>query len=108
MKVLGVPAIIWRRLCMLNLAFLVILASVAIGLPRANAQNVNISTARNCDANAVIFCGASSVNQLINKVNNGDGHNSAASIQNIFAAFGISAADINSMNNAGANVQAGT
>jgi hypothetical protein len=81
--------------------------AIGFGLPGAHAQNVSISSARDCDANAVVFCGAGSVSQLINKFDNGDGRNSAASIHNIFSFFGVSAADVHSMANAGVDVRAG-
>lgn len=63
------------------------------------------AAAADCDSNAVIRCGVSSVGDLMNKYNNGDGQNSAASIRAIFSAFGISAADIQAMRG---NAQMGT
>ena len=62
--------------------------------PRASAAPVSTP---NCDNNAVVYCGATSANDLINKYDNGDGHNSAASIQNIYSCFGISSADVHGM-----------
>ncbi|HEX7632908.1 MAG TPA: PKD domain-containing protein [Candidatus Saccharimonadales bacterium] len=50
-----------------------------------------------CDNNAVIFCGVSSVDDLVSKYNNGDGTNSARSIQHIYTWFGISSDDIQSL-----------
>jgi hypothetical protein len=88
-------------------AMLVIVLSFA-GLSSVRAQNITVSTPRDCDSNAVVFCGASSVNQLINKFHGGDGRNSASSIQNIFSWFGVSAADVDSLNNAGVHVVAGS
>jgi len=92
---------------MLNLVIIALIAAIGFSLPAAHAQNVAIDSTRNCDANAVIFCGAGSVNQLINKFDNGDGHNSAASIHDIFSFFGVSAADVHSMANSGVDVHAG-
>lgn len=51
----------------------------------------------NCDANAVIWCGAPSASSLANSYSHGDGHNSAASIQHIYAWFGITSGDISGM-----------
>jgi PKD repeat protein len=56
-------------------------------------------------ANAVIYCGVSSVNSLVNKYDHGDSQNSAASIQHIYSSFGISSSDINSMSS---NTQMGS
>jgi PKD domain len=80
---------------------------LGLKLPVAQAQNISINTAMDCDSNAVIWCGAGSVNQLIGKYRGGDGRNSADSIHNIFNFFGISAADINSMNTDAVKVEAG-
>ncbi|HSW85511.1 MAG TPA: hypothetical protein VLF79_02780 [Candidatus Saccharimonadales bacterium] len=76
-------------------------------IPTVQAQNISIDTARDCDSNAVIWCGAGSVNQLINKYNNGDGRNSAESIHHILGFFGISSAEINSMDSNSMNIEAG-
>jgi hypothetical protein len=77
-------------------------------LSTVHAQNVSISGATNCDANSVMWCGASSVNDISSKYNNGDGHNSAASIHDIYSFYGISASDISSMNSNGTSVVAGS
>ncbi len=71
------------------------------------AQNISINSTKNCDSNAVIFCGANSVNQIVNKFNIGDGLNSAKSIHHIFSFFGISTIDINSMKSADTLVEPG-
>lgn len=92
----------------------VLLASTGITLitlvnlqPLASAQDISISSARNCDANAVVNCGAGSVSQLQGKYKNGDGRNSAASIQAIYNHFGISAADIADMSKGTVTVESG-
>lgn len=59
----------------------------------------------NCDGNAVVYCGAASPGGLMNKYTSGDGVNSAASIQHIFSAFGISSSD---MQNLGSTAQMGS
>lgn len=55
------------------------------------------TAASDCDANAVIYCGVSSVGDLHSKYNNGDGRNSAASIQHIFGWFGISSSEMGAL-----------
>jgi hypothetical protein len=59
--------------------------------------NMASADSQNCDANAVIWCGAGSVGSLQNSYSNGDTHNKAYSIQDIYNWFGISSGDINSM-----------
>jgi uncharacterized repeat protein (TIGR01451 family) len=67
----------------------------------------------NCDNNAVIWCGAettgtnSSASEVTTRYNNGDGHNSAASIHNIYgsSSFNITSSDVQSLSK---NAQMGT
>jgi hypothetical protein len=68
-------------------------------------QQAYAASGADCDNNAVVYCGASSVNGLIAKYNNGDGRNSAHSIQAIFNSFGISSSDIQAM---GSTAQSGS
>lgn len=56
------------------------------------------AASQNCDANAVVWCGATTVASLQNSYWHGDGHNSAASIEHIYAWFGITGSEINGMN----------
>ena len=63
---------------------------------KSNASAAPVSTP-DCNANAVAWCGSASASDLINKYNNGDGHNSAASIQNIYNCVGITSADVHAM-----------
>lgn len=58
---------------------------------------------QNCDANAVIWCGATSVSTLQNRYWHGDGHNSAASIEHIYAWFGITGSAVNGMSSDAVN-----
>jgi hypothetical protein len=94
-------------------SWLFVLALVAISglftlkFSEVKAQDISINSAQNCDANAVMWCGASSVSQLINRYNDGDGYNSAASIQHIYSFFGISSSQINSMRSSSVDVEAG-
>ena len=63
-----------------------------------SAHAIGLSGPQDCDANAVIFCGAQSTQTLITKYTNGTTQNSAKSIHDIYAKFGISAAEVNAMN----------
>jgi hypothetical protein len=77
-------------------------ATVVAGLFGAHAmQNANAATyATNCDANAVVYCGAQSASDLASKV---DGNytnpykETSASILNIYDAFHITKADVDAM-----------
>ncbi|MCL4357471.1 hypothetical protein M1512_01065 [Patescibacteria group bacterium] len=62
------------------------------------AYALTLPTSCNDAANEVLWCGAATPQQVINDYYNGDGHNSAASIQNIYSYFGITASSINSLN----------
>jgi uncharacterized repeat protein (TIGR01451 family) len=68
-------------------------------LPNAQAAEVTLSGAADCDANAVIYCGATRTSELIGNYNNGTSQNSAKSIQDIFGGYGITSADVNNMIN---------
>jgi len=72
-------------------------AIVASGMFGLHAYQVHAQSSYNCDANAVLWCGASSPSVVLDKYKNGDGHNTAASIQAIYNWFGISSSDIASM-----------
>ncbi len=74
---------------------LVFLALATMNPAKTSAQGVSTP---NCDANAVVYCGAQDASQLIGKYNGGDSVNSAASIHNIYTGFGISSAEVNSIN----------
>lgn len=63
------------------------------------ADAFTMSTSRDCDANAVMYCGAGSTEELIQKYNNGvAGRHSAGSVQDIFRHFNISSGDVQAMN----------
>jgi uncharacterized repeat protein (TIGR01451 family) len=72
-------------------------AILATGMLGLHAVRVHAASTYNCDANSVVWCGASSSSNLISKYNNGDGHNSAGSIHNIYDWFKISSSDISGM-----------
>lgn len=70
---------------------------VAIGSFSLQALALSLPTSCNDASNEVIWCGVATPAQLEYDYNHGDGHNSAVSIQNIYSYFGITAADISSM-----------
>ncbi len=74
--------------------------AVAAGAGFAALGNVHadpVST-RNCDGNAMVYCGAESVSELQTKYNKGDSHNKVYTTQDMYhAGFGISPSDINAM-----------
>ncbi|HSX05403.1 MAG TPA: PKD domain-containing protein [Candidatus Saccharimonadales bacterium] len=74
-------------------------AVVAAGMIGLHAVRANAAEKQNCDANAVVWCGATSVSSLQSKYGHGDTVNSAASIQHIYNSpfFKISTSDITSM-----------
>lgn len=59
----------------------------------AGASNLSIGGPSDCDNNAVINCGAHSVNQLIAS------YNQSAYVRAVYASFGISRADVESLSN---------
>src|SRR5882724_9748955 len=71
----------------------------------ATGSSVQAAGSFNCDSNAVVFCGAetskgaASASEITSRYNNGDGHNSAASIHNIYGSsfFKISSSDIQNL-----------
>jgi hypothetical protein len=83
------------------IALLLVAASIGIGAHVAGKAAAEGDF--NCDANADVYCGAGSPSTLINKFNNGDGVNSAASIKNIYSWYNISSTDINNMADGGKN-----
>ncbi len=68
-----------------------VLGGGAVGVTMVHAETAN------CDSNAVVYCGASSVSALQQKYNNGDTRNKAYSIQDIYHAFGMGPSDITAM-----------
>jgi uncharacterized repeat protein (TIGR01451 family) len=75
---------------------------VSVIVPNVHAADVTLTGAANCDANAVIYCGATKTSELIGNYNNGTSQNSAKSIQDIYAGYGITSADVNGMINTAA------
>jgi len=96
-----------RKTLLLSTITAVVLGIGAFHLSSAQAQNINIGGARDCDSNAVVYCGAGSVNQLIHKYNNGDGLNRSGGIKNIFNHFGINQSEVQNMNKSSTHVERG-
>lgn len=96
MKILSMARQWTKRSTLLAMTALVVFGTGAFAIHNTSAD-VSLGGAQDCDANAVVFCGASSASQLVGRYNSGDGHNSAASIQNIYSFFGITSADIQAM-----------
>lgn len=80
----------------LSLAAVVFAASALATIP-AKAAEVTLGGARDCDANAIIYCGTHTTTELISAYNSGKESTSAKSIQDTFSYFGISSAQVNVM-----------
>lgn len=61
------------------------------------AAAVSLGAPYDCDANAVMWCGAGNTSTIVNKYDHGDGHNSTKAIQAVYSEFGISRNDIAGM-----------
>jgi hypothetical protein len=64
----------------------------AFGNGSASAETIDYS--RDCDKYAVMYCGSMTKEEILQKLNNGDGRNSASNIQSIFSQFGLNASSI--------------
>ena len=53
------------------------------------AHAASIDTTPDCDNYSVMYCGAFSKHQIINKLENGDGHHSGKEIRDIYARFDL-------------------
>jgi hypothetical protein len=87
-----------------SVIFGILFASTLVG----GLSVLNLASAagnQDCDSNAVIYCGASSMSDMSSKYNNGDGNNSGGNIQHIYSWFGINSNDMQSMDS---NVRNGT
>ncbi len=76
---------------------LVVIAGVSTAV-LGQSQAISVSSANDCDDNAVMFCGADSTQALITKYTNGDGHNTTKSIHDIYNYFNISNTDVQALN----------
>lgn len=72
-----------------------IIISMAIAVISLSVSGTALAEARDCDANAIMWCGAYTKNEFIFKMGYGDGHNAAANLQTIYAAYGINKETIN-------------
>ncbi len=79
------------------LVALILLGVITAGILLFVRPTYALPTSCNDAQNEVLWCGAATTQQVVSDYYNGDGHNSAASIQNIFSYFGISSADINAL-----------
>lgn len=69
-----------------------ILATSLLTTSVAHAASVNLSgAAKDCDNNAVVYCGASTASELLSK------YNASSSVAQIYAHFGITAADVQAL-----------
>lgn len=59
------------------------------------------AAARDCDSNAVIYCGAYTTSEMARKINNGTGrpHQSASQLKSLFAKYHISTSDFGRLKN---------
>jgi len=82
-----------------------ILCGMSLACITAPASAITITNGKNCDGNAVVWCGFNTTAQLDNyyHANGGDGHNTSASIQRIYAHFGIDSSDIDNLKDTGVN-----
>lgn len=79
-------------------AALVLATAAFTMIGTATAANISFEgTTKDCDSNAVMFCGALTASSVVSKYKNGDSRNSAGSIHNIFSSFGISSSDIDAL-----------
>lgn len=85
-----------RKLLLVGALVATVIGSGVFATHTASAAS-NPCPGHDNDSNAVIYCGGDSTSNIINKYNNGDGRNSAASIHNIYNCFGISSADIKAL-----------
>lgn len=97
-KIFNIKNRIMRTLVLTLPVVLVMVAAPLFNVSGAASADVVLNGGgQNCDSNAVMYCGATSASQLVNKYNTGDGQNSIVSTQNIYNSFGITSADIQAM-----------
>jgi hypothetical protein len=69
-----------------------------VALVAIPAKAVTIDTSRDCDKYAVMYCGSMTKAEIIKKLQNGDGQNSAKNIKEIYAKFNLDVNDIEAAN----------
>jgi len=77
----------------------ILLSGILVASVTASAESVSFNTTRNCDDNAVVYCGAMSTSELIKK------YNDTPSVAKIYDYFGITKSDIT---NIGKTAQSGS
>lgn len=70
------------------------LITLALGVQSVSAAGVVFNSARDCDSNAVVNCGAMTANELTTK------YNASSSVKVIYAYFGISSTDFKNISSA--------
>ncbi len=81
-----------------TVAVAAVAATGVVVFNNAHAANLSLNTAKDCDYNAVMYCGAGSVSQLQSNYAHGvSGRNTYYSIQDIYHYFGISSSQISGM-----------
>lgn len=73
-------------------------AAMIVALVAIPAKATTVDTTRDCDKYAVMYCGSMTKAEIVKKLENGDGQNSAKNIQDIFNQFGLSINDIKNAN----------
>lgn len=89
----NLKSIVRNKVVLGAVAGIVLGAGVLLGTTGAAAAETY-----NCDANAVMYCGAPSVSKLISNYNNGiSGHETPNAIHDVYSYLGISSSDVQSM-----------
>jgi hypothetical protein len=81
-----------------SIGFGILVASFLMG-SLSSLNQAFAASGQDCDNNAVIYCGVSSVGDLQSKYSSGDGQSSGGNIQHIYNWFGISDSDMQSLGN---------
>jgi chitodextrinase len=66
-----------------------VFALVTVALIAVPAKAVTIDYSRDCDKYAVMYCGSMTKAEIVKKLQNGDGQNSAKNIQDIYSQFNL-------------------
>ncbi len=97
-----------KTLVMSSVTAALVVGVLGFTFSSSQAQNITIGgNQKDCDSNAIIWCGAHTVNGLIHYYKNGDDHNRSGQIKNVYNHFGITEAQVLAMNDANTKVVAG-
>lgn len=80
-----------KKFVLLSGLLLILGMFIPLSMNNSALAEVSFSSTRNCDSNAIIYCGAMTTSELIQK------YNTSSSVQAIYNCFGITSADVNSM-----------